>query len=325
MSGDPCAGYDGPWVFSQLLAQQAERIGDQVAFTNPRGVLTYTDLAEMAGRFAGGLQALGVAPGDRVATMLDPTYDYLAAWFGTVWAGAIDVPVNTALKGELLQHILASSGSSVLVIDGRFSSRLHGLELPSLKHVIVVGDADVPTGFAVHAHADLRAHDATGLVSRSETDLLYVMYTSGTTGPSKGAMLTNRGAMWNVRSWIDIMDLTEQDVGYSMFPLFHVTARSAVISSTLWAGGRVALRDAFSLRNFWSVAREEGATFFGYMGAIIHLLHAQEPDPSRLRQSDCASRSAPPPRPGSSPTSSDASACGWSRRTGPPNSARHPP
>jgi crotonobetaine/carnitine-CoA ligase len=265
-----------------MLATQADHIGDHVAFSSPRGELTYTDVGALGGRFGKGLIDLGVGPGDRVATMLDPTTDYLAAWFGTSWSGGVDVPVNTALKGELLQHVLASSGSSVLVMDGRFMPRLHDMELPDLRHVVFVGEpgAKTPRGVAAHPMDELLASDALkGPVNREESDLLYVMFTSGTTGPSKGVMLSNRGAMWNVRSWLDILGLTEQDVGYSMFPLFHVTARSAVISSTLWAGGRVALRERFSLREFWNVAREERATFFGYMGAIIHLLYAQEPDP----------------------------------------------
>jgi crotonobetaine/carnitine-CoA ligase len=274
--------YDGDWVFSRMLATQADRIGDHVAFSTTRGELTYTDVAGLAARFGQGLVDLGVGPGDRVATMLDATPDYLAAWFGTSWSGGIDVPVNTALKGELLEHVVASSGSSVLVLEARFVARLRGLALPDLRHLVVVGEdvTDPPPGVATHSLAELLAGNAlSGPVDRGESDLLYVMFTSGTTGPSKGAMLSNRGAMWNVRSWLDILSLTEQDVGYSMFPLFHVTARSAVISSTLWAGGRVALRETFSLREFWNTAREEGATFFGYMGAIIHLLYAQQPDP----------------------------------------------
>lgn len=273
--------YDGAWILSRMLAAQADRIGDHVAFSSPRGELTYTGVAALAGRFGKGLIELGVGPGDRVATMLDATPDYLAAWFGTSWSGGVDVPVNTALKGQLLQYVLTASGSSVLVMEGRFMPRLHGLELPDLRHVVIVGEAgaDTPSGVTAHPMDELLTSGTlNGPVNRDESDLLYVMFTSGTTGPSKGAMLSNRGAMWNVRSWLDILSLTEQDVGYSVFPLFHVTARSAVISSTLWAGGRVALRERFSLREFWNVAREEGATFFGYMGAIIHLLYAQEPD-----------------------------------------------
>jgi crotonobetaine/carnitine-CoA ligase len=265
-----------------MLATQADRIGDKIAFSSPRGTLTYTETAALAGRFAGGLAGLGIRPGDRVATMLDATPDYRTAWFGTSWAGAVDVPVNTGLKGELLQHVLASSGATVLVAEGRFVSRLPGLELPELRHVVHVGEpsAPLPPGLTAHPMPELLAGPPlAGPVDRDESDLLYIMFTSGTTGPSKGAMLSNRSALWNVRSWLDILDLTEVDVGYSIFPLFHVTARSAVVSSSLWAGGRVALRETFSLRNFWSIARDEGATFLGYMGAIIHLLYAQEPDP----------------------------------------------
>lgn len=275
--------YDGPWVFSRMLATQADRMGDEVAFSSPRGQQTYGEVTDLAARFGHGLIDLGVRPGDRVATMLDATPDYVTAWFGTSWSGAVDVPVNTALKGELLQHVLAASGASVMVLDGRFLPRLHGLALPDLRHLVVVGEpaGAAPAGMSVHPLDELLAATAlAGPVDRAESDLLYVMFTSGTTGPSKGAMLANRSAMWNVRSWIDILQLTERDVGYSVFPLFHVTARSAVISSALWAGGRVVLRETFSLREFWRIARAERATFFGYMGAIIHLLYAQDPHPS---------------------------------------------
>lgn len=274
--------YDGPWVFSRMLATQADRLGDRLAFTSTRGALSYGQIAGLAASFAAGLTGLGIRPGDRVATMMDATPDYVTAWFGTAWAGAVDVPVNTGLKGELLEHVLASSAAAVIALEGRFLPRLEGLRLPALRHVVHTGEAAwvPPPGVTLHPVAELLAFGPRpGPVGRAESDLLYIMFTSGTTGPSKGAMLSNRAAMWNVRSWLDILKLDERDVGYSIFPLFHVTARSAVVSSSLWAGGRVALRETFSLRDFWSVARAEGATFFGYMGAIIHLLHAQQPRP----------------------------------------------
>ncbi|MFV0463514.1 MAG: AMP-binding protein [Nostocoides sp.] len=272
--------YDGPWVFSRMLATQADRLGDRTAITSPRGSLSYGELAQEAGRAATGLSRIGCHVGDRVATMLDATLDYVRAWFGISWSGAVDVPLNTGLKGEMLQHVLVSSGASVLIIEGRFMPRLRDLQLPDLRHIVYTGEAEAlpPTGVVAHPLVELMANEPQpGPTDRSESDLLYIMFTSGTTGPSKGAMLPNRSALWNVRSWLDILRLTNDDVGYSIFPLFHVTARSAVVSSSLWAGGRVALQESFSLRNFWSIARQEEATFFGYMGAIIHLLYVQEP------------------------------------------------
>lgn len=264
--------YDGEWVVSSLLDDRADRFGDRTFVTSPRGDLTYGQLRDDARRVAGGLVGLGVEPGDRVATMLDPTVDYLGTWFGIVWAGAVDVPVNTAFRGEFLAHVLRESGAQVLVLDSRWRDRLDGLDVPDLEHVVVVGNdpADGEVDLRTLRRAELLPR-----VARTERDLTYVMFTSGTTGPSKGVMHSNRSALYNAASWIDICELTPDDVAYSMFPLFHVTARSAIITASMWAGGRVALRDGFTLKGFWDDVRDEGATWFGYMGAVIHLLHAQ--------------------------------------------------
>ena len=276
--------YTGEWVISSLLEDRAERAPDRVFVTSHAGDVTFAQLRDRAARVAGGLAALGVQPGQRVATMLDPTTDYLAVWFGIVWAGAVDVPVNTALKGEFLAHVLQESDAVVFVVDARWQERLDGIDLPGLHHVVVVGDGardgTVPL-------AQLDAASPLDRAPRDERDLAYVMFTSGTTGPSKGVMHSNRSALYNAASWLDICELTEDDVAYSMFPLFHVTARSAIITASMWAGGRVVLRDGFSLSGFWDDVRATGATWFGYMGAVIHLLYHQPPRPddgdNRLR------------------------------------------
>jgi crotonobetaine/carnitine-CoA ligase len=103
------------------------------------------------------------------------------------------------------------------------------------------------------------------------------MFTSGTSGPAKGATHSNRSALWNAFAWLDVLELADDDVAYSMFPLFHVTARSAVVTSTMWAGGSVALRSRFSVSGFWDDVRASGATFFAYMGSVVHLLWSAPP------------------------------------------------
>ena len=265
--------YEGEWVISSLLADRAERLGDRVYVRSAAGDLTYGQLADRASRVAGGLTELGVEPGDRVATMLSPTIDYLAAWFGIVWAGAVDVPVNNEFKGEFLRHLVADSAARAIIIQDRWLSRLDGLDLPDIEHVVVVGEGGERT------FQDLLGHEPVDRVPRHESDLAYIMYTSGTTGPSKGVMLSNRTALWNAYPWLDIVDLQPDDVAYSVFPLFHVTARSAIMTSSMWAGSSVVLRDQFSLSEFWDDIRETGSTWFGYMGAVIHLLHSQPVSP----------------------------------------------
>lgn len=271
--------YEGDWVTSQILMDRAERLGDKTFVTSHDGDLTYAEVADLASRVATALRELGVEPGDRVATMLPPTNDYIAAWFGVVWAGAIDVPINNEFKGEFLRHLLADSGAKVLVCQDRWVDRLEGLDLPDLEHVIVVGERMPVPGLITHGLADVLTSDRSPATPRGELDLVYIMYTSGTTGPSKGAMHSNRSALWNSAAWIDILDLSPEDRAYSMFPLFHVTARSAIVGSSLMVGGSVALRSGFTLGGFWEDVRATESTFFAYMGAVVHLLYAQDPTP----------------------------------------------
>jgi carnitine-CoA ligase len=271
--------YTGEWVVSRLLVDRAERLGDRPVATGPAGDVTYGELAVASARTAGMLAAMGVSPGDRVATMLDPGVTYLQMWFASAWAGAIEVPVNTDFKGRFLEHVLRESGARVLVIDARWVGRLEGLDLPELRGVVTVGAVDGSPDLSVElvdAAAALSVATPLALVDRAERDPVYVMYTSGTSGASKGAIHSNRSALWNAYAWLDVLDLGDDDVAYSMFPLFHVTARSAVVTSTIWAGGAVALRHGFSVSGFWDDVRSSDSTFFAYMGSVIHLLFAAE-------------------------------------------------
>ncbi len=277
--------YEGRWVVADLLADRADRFGDDTAVCEADGVpVSYGRLAEGAATVAGALRSLGVEPGDRVATMLDPSVTYLETWFGSAWSGAIEVPVNTDFKGVFLEHVLRESGASVLVLDGRWVGRLVGLDVPDLRHVVVVGDRlhDLRPGAAAPGPSVVAFDEVVGgatpssRASRAEQDTVYVMYTSGTAGPSKGAIHSNRSALWNAYAWLDVLDLGDDDIAYSMFPLFHVTARSAVITSTVWAGGEVALRHGFSASRFWDDVRASRTTFFAYMGSVIHLLWSAE-------------------------------------------------
>ena len=273
------ASYDGEWVLSSIVDDRAERLGDRLAVVGTDGAsVTYGELRDRAQRAAALLGQLAIAPGDRVATMLDPTVDYLAAALGCAWSGSVEVPVNTDYKGLYLEQVLRETGASVLVVRDRFVERLAPLELPDLRHLVVVGDADVEArpGVTVHAAAEAARLQPAPRVPRSERDPLLVLYTSGTTGVSKGVMHCNRSALWTARVWNDLVGLTEEDVGYSYLPLFHVTARSALFLACVLAGGSTVLRERFSVTEFWPDVRRYGATFTMYMGAVIHLLFRQE-------------------------------------------------
>jgi len=274
------SAYRGEWVVSSILADRAERIGGDLALVGTGGErFTYAELHDETQRAAALLRELGVAAGDRVATMLDPTAEYAIAMLASAWAGAIEVPVNTDYKGVYLEQVMRETGVRVAVIQARFLPRLAEVDLPELEHVVVVGDGAsvAPSRVTCHSFTALGELDPLPRVVRGEEDPLLILYTSGTTGPSKGAMHSNRSALYTTRVWVDLPQLTSRDVGYSFLPFFHVTARSAIFLPLMVVGGATVLKERFSVSSFWDDVRRHGATFTMYMGAIIHLLYKQEP------------------------------------------------
>jgi carnitine-CoA ligase len=264
--------YAGEWTIGALIDDRAERWPGETAILAPEGDLTYGALRDRAQRVAGGLQRLGVQPGDRVATMLDSTVDYLAAWHGVVWAGAIDTPINTELRATFLEHVLRDCGARVLITQGRWLDRLERLNVPGLEHVVTIGERRGEPAVTLHEFADLLAGHPVPLVARAESDPVYILYTSGTTGPSKGVTYSNRSASWLSQGYIEALDLDHHDVGYSMFPLFHTMGRSAMVTTGLFVRCPIALRSRFSVSGFWDDIRATGSTFFGYFGAVILFL-----------------------------------------------------
>ena len=130
-----------------------------------------------------------------------------------------------------------------------------------------------------HAFADVLGHDPAPRRPSSDLDLTYIMYTSGTTGRSKGAVHNNRSSIHYLMPFVEGLDLQDDDVCYSMFPLFHQMGRSACTTAALWAGNRVELRSAFSASSFWDDVRTCGATWMGYFGAVILFLWQNPPSP----------------------------------------------
>ena len=279
--------YEGDWIVSSLLVDRAERFGDATAVFSKRGDVSWSGLIERAQRFAGFLGSLGIEPGDRVATLLPSTIDYMAAWHGIVWRNAIDVPINNEYKGMFLEHQLRDSGATAIVIDGRWLDRLNRIELTGIEHVIVWGEAEdvIPAGRVGHAFADALSADPAPLVPRGETDLTYIMYTSGTTGPSKGVVHNNRSSIWYCMPFVEGLELTDDDICYSMFPLFHQMGRSACTTAAFYAGNPVVLRESFSASEFWSDVAECGATWMGYFGAVIQFLWNQDPTAAETEHS----------------------------------------
>jgi crotonobetaine/carnitine-CoA ligase len=269
-----------PTTIPGALEQAVQRNCDH-PFLKCEGRETTTgELWAASHRVACALIGWGVAPGDRVAVMMANVPEFLDVWFGIVRCRAIEVPVHSAYRGPLLEHILAESGAKILFCDGEFVDRLAGLRAPDLERVIVRGSAaatvspEVTVSDLAALHADPQPAD---LPEPAADDVTCLLYTSGTTGPSKGVVLSHTANLMLAQANVDLMEYTDRDVLYTAFPLFHVNAKFTSVVSTLLSGARLVLDDRLSASRFWERMREEHVTSFNYLGTMLTVIAKQPP------------------------------------------------
>lgn len=276
--------YAGPWTMGAIVAERAAEQPARRAVHFESVALTYAQWDRLGNQVANALASAGLAAGSRVAVMLANQPEFLAAWLGVARAGLVEVPVNTAYKGDLLAYLLEHAQCEALIVDARWTNRVAAVldELRSLRTVIVVGGDGADLGHIpvapwqeVVGGASTDAPD----VRVDPEDVAAILYTSGTTGPSKGVVLTHASNFILARSVADIMDYGPSDVVFNAFPLFHVNARYSGVLPVMLADGESVIHSRFSATGFWDTCRAHGVTAFNYMGALLMMLYKQPERP----------------------------------------------
>ena len=283
------------------LRDRADRFGDRVLLDVVGEQRTAGGVYQGARDIAAGLVGLGLDVGDRVAVMMSNSASNIDAWLGICTAGLIEVPINTSQRGDLLHYLLAQSGSRAVVVDAALAERIERVagDVGSLEHIIVhgegAGDLAVPGRITQHSLESIRS-DAT--VPDPPIDCYAtsaVLYTSGTTGPSKGVVLSHSANIYLARHTTRLMEYTVDDVLFSAFPLFHINAKYTSTFVALETGARLVLKDRFSASGFWDLCRQEGVTAFNYQGALLLMLFKQPERPDDRDHSVTKAFGAPCP------------------------------
>ena len=258
--------YSGPMTLPAIVEARAQHRARPPAVRFEDDVLTGGQLHENALKVAQALTALGLKPGDKAALMLDNGREAIEAWFGMTYAGIVEVPINTAFKGDLLTYMLTQAECKAIITKPEFVERIE-VDI----QVLVVGESydealaaapATPTGHTPHPN-----------------DPSVILFTSGTTGPSKGVVLSHNANFRLCRNVCEIMAYERDEVLFTAFPLFHVNAKYTTVLPALYVGGEVVMRPRFSASRFWDICREEGVTAFNFMGALLMMLHKQPPKP----------------------------------------------
>ncbi|MBB3051441.1 crotonobetaine/carnitine-CoA ligase [Prauserella isguenensis] len=273
----------------------------------------YRELDARADRVAAGFAELGIGRGERVCVVLDACPEFLTVWFGLARRGIVEVPLNPEAGRYLLGYYLADSGAAAVVCGERHETAVRACLPESVRHVVVVdggttgdgttdgttdggttGDdaAAMPGRVTRHRLSDLEEAGTTaapppGAVSPG--DPAVILYTSGTTGPPKGVVLSHQANVNLARHTVALMGYSPADRLYSVFPLFHSNARYCSVMAALEAGAELVMHRRFSASRFWDVCREQGITAFNYQGAMMSILFKQ---PSRPDDADNPVRAA---------------------------------
>lgn len=261
-------------VAAHILRKQARRIGSRVFTIFGGEKITYAEADRRADRVAAAFHALGIAKGERVAILLHNRPEYLDLWFGLSRIGAIQLPLNTAYKSAQLLHTLKRAPVAAVVVEDALLPELEVVisQIPGIKALIVLGAAQPENHHNLLFYKDIFTDAPTPEIAVHGADVGAIMNTSGTTGPSKGVLLSHAQQYILGRNIVSDMALTEADVYYNCFPLFHNTAQAMITLPVLLTGASMVLVDRFSATRFWPDMRAHGCTAFYYIGETLRIL-----------------------------------------------------
>src|SRR5690606_12828304 len=219
---------------------------------------------------------------------LPNTVDFIVGWLAIAKLRAVQVPVNTAYQGAMLSHVINDSGARTIIIDARYLEALSGVKdrLATLKNVIVRGRPEhAPPSlfgeFSITYLSDLHTDRTDSPGDEPQPwDIAAIMYTSGTTGPSKGVLVTHAHA-YQYAAADNALQLAPGDIYYAPLPFFHIAGQWAVVYYCLTRGATAVITEKFSISSFWDDVQRFGATTTFMLGAMGSFLFRKTPQRMR--------------------------------------------
>ncbi len=278
------------WTLPAVLEHQAAQIGDRpfLRWDDHSEFLSFDAVNRKVNRLAHGFVALGIGRGDRAAIFMPNSLDYVFAWFALNKLGAAEVPINTAYKGSFLEHQINISSASTLIVDVDFLEAVRDsiANMPKLQRVLLwsrdgaidgaptIGDCevlrltDMYSGNAQNPGVEVRPQDIAAII-----------FTSGTTGLSKGVLMPHAQCYLFAENGAVVTQLAAEDCYPTAFPLFHANAQVLTIYPCLIVGARCVMYERFSATSWVDRLHASGATVINSIGVMLPFVYAQPPTP----------------------------------------------
>jgi crotonobetaine/carnitine-CoA ligase len=274
-------------VLGPILAEKAHTEGDRPYMTVGGRTYSFAETDRLVRQLGRGMQQAGVRKQDLVGMLLPNCAEFVLSWYACCVIGAVMVPINTTYTGYMLDYILKDSGTRGLIVDRNLAPQLAGVpqeSLAKLDWVAIVGgtnDLSLPDGpgrYLDYNDMLIESRDDPEMPCTFH-DLHSVMYTSGTTGPSKGVMLPNGHFFSSTMTFMRALGINRDDVLFTPLPLFHGLASRLGVLPALMVGAHVVIAEKFSATQFWKQVIDCGATIGHTIFTIPPILKAQPPSP----------------------------------------------
>jgi crotonobetaine/carnitine-CoA ligase len=262
----------------RMLQRQAERYGQRRLVSIGGAILTYIQASEAAAGYAATLAAAGIKPGDRVAIMCGNRAELLLTILGCGWLGGVAVPINVASRGAQLEHILGNCGARLMVIEREFAPVIAPLDRSRfpLEALWLVGDGTRGTVEGYHCVPFPPPQKGAPPHPVEPGDTFAILYTSGTTGLSKGVCCPHAQYFWWAVYTGGLIGVREGDVLMTTLPMFHTNALNAFFQALL-NGATLIVEPRFSASGFMPALARHNATVTYVLGAMVPMLLAQPP------------------------------------------------
>jgi len=271
---------------SALVRNSATQYPDTTAIHYLNQEISYRELDEQVDRFAAALAGLGIGKGAKVAMLLGNCPEFVIAYYAIARIGAVSVPINPTYTPGELQFIMADAGVEAAVAVAPMAPLFQamGKALPTLKHVILAGVDEAEGAHSFSALLTSAQGSSMPQVEIDENDLAVVLYTSGTTGKPKGAMLSHRNLCSNAVSSGTFLGIEQTDRVVAVLPMFHVFCMTVCLNTPIYRGSTMVVVPRFSPVETSQVIEGTGATVFAGVPTMYNFL-VQHPEckPEQLK------------------------------------------
>lgn len=284
---------EGTMIFNDWLSKRIVYTPDRIAVVDDANgaQLSYAELHERASAVGGFLQeSLGIRPGDRVACLSNNRLEYIDLYFACGKIGAVLVPLNYRLPAAAILELLQDCRPKIFVYESLFAETAAAAQRSDaeLQHVLIdsLGQQS-ETGKAAETHP------------AGEDDVAMILYTSGTTGRAKGAMISWRQIHWNALNTTIGLQLTQDDVAFLNMPLYHTGGWHVLFSPLMLLGGRVILQQRFDAASCNELVGPEGVTILFGIPTMLRMMweapNFEAADFSGVRFAICGGEPCPLP------------------------------